>query len=222
MKNTLRLAAALIAVAFYTAAPADAALIDLTLGDQDFNDGDIVFPFTFDTNSGGEPVPFDMFRGSDPNTDFSETWTFGYAPIVNPFEIIVSASIEFGILDHDAAHPNSQLTSFGVDGNDLRTPLDAMFEASGGANNEYNIFALALPAAAFTDLRDGTATFSLTLQGPTPGFFDDLPNNGAGLDFARLQIETTVDSPPGVPEPSTGLLLLGGAIGLIASRRRLS
>ena len=105
MKSTLSLAAALIATAVFTAAPADAAIIDELLGDQDFLNGDVLLgSFAFNAASAGEPVPFDMFRGSDPNTDFSESWTFGYAPIVDPLELILSASIEFGIYDHDAAH----------------------------------------------------------------------------------------------------------------------
>ena len=214
MKSSLPLAVGFIAMALFSAAPADAAMIEVTLGEQDFNNGDTVFPFRFNLVATGEPTPFDMFRGSDPNTDFSESWTFGYAPIVDPLEVIVSATIEFGIVDHDAAHPGTQLANFGFESTSLTSRLNSMFEASGGGNNEYNIFSLRLPRASFIDLRDGSASFALALQGPTPGFTGDQPNNGAGLDFARLRIRTVI------PEPSTTLLLLTGVIGLLSVGRR--
>jgi hypothetical protein len=219
--NTNRFALVGIAAGLFLSGSASAAMIDITLGTQDYADGAIVFPFTFDTDGAGEPAPFDAFNGSDvaPGPDFSASWTYSY--VVPPLDVILSASIEFGIVDHDSAHPGSQLLSFGVDGNDLTSALDALFEAPGeGANNQYDVYSLAIPAAAFAALADGGATFSLMLQGPTPGFFGDLPNNGAGLDFARLRIETQSGGGGPVPEPATALSILFGALGTLALRAR--
>ena len=206
------------AIAFLSPGLASAAMIDITLGAQGFSDGDIVLPLAFDAASGGEPAPFDAFQGNDPSPgpDFSASWLFNY--LVPPLDVMLSASIEFGIVDHDSAHTGSQLASFGVDGNDLTSGLDALFETAGdGANNQYDVYLLALPATAFPDLVDGVATFSLLLQGPTPGFLEDQPNNGAGVDFARLRIETM--STGQVPEPSTALMFLLGMAALVVRSR---
>jgi hypothetical protein len=211
-----------LAAALLVSGSASATVIDITLGAQDFADGAIVFPFTFNGASSGEPSPFDAFLGSDPSPgpNFSATWSYSYA--VPATDVLVSASIELGILDHDSAHAGSQLASFTVDGQSLTAGLNALFEAPGeGANNQYDIYALAIPAALFASLADGTASFSLVLQGPTTGLLGDLPNNGAGLDFARLRIETrTTDIPPEAPEPGTALTLLTGIAMLSALRAR--
>ena len=223
MKNILGLAVALCV----TASPASAAMIEATLGEQDFMNG-FVFALSpvpdFNTASSGEAAPFDVFRGSDIDDNFDESWMFAYAAIVNPLEQIVSAALLFGIVDHDSMHPGSQIASFLMDGNDLKGELDPLFESSGGATNEYNTYLVPLPSAVFADLRDGNAMFSLALQGPTPGLFSPLAANGAGLDFAKLTIETRIDDgeppPSEAPVPSTALLLIGGGLGWLASRRR--
>jgi hypothetical protein len=91
-----------------------------------------------------------------------------------------------------------------VDGFDLTSLLDAAFEGHGGTQEEDNEYTIVLPAGALGNLSDGSATFSLTLQGPSDA---NLPFNGAGLDFSRLVIAYA-------PEPGTFLLLGSGLAGL--------
>lgn len=176
-----------------------------TLGDQNFIDGSSPSGVNgFNTPSSGEPAPFDMFRGSDSGNPFSESWTFTYDALPDN----TAASITLGIFDHDSQAPGSQISSFTVDGNNLTSILDTAFESKGGAQNEYNVYAVTLPESVFSDLEDGSATFSLTLQ--EPGLQEGLElasGNGAGLDSATLKIEA-------VPEPSSALGLLAfGALG---------
>lgn len=170
-----------------------------TLGDQDFTDGS--FPSGvqgFNTPSAGEPAPFNMFKGSDSSQPFSESWTFTYEGLPD----ITAASITLGIFDHDSQAPGSQISSFTVDGNNLTSILDTGFESTGGVQNEYKVYEVKLPELVFSDLKDGSAKFSLTLQ--EPGLQEGLEissGNGAGLDSATLKIEA-------VPEPSSALGLL--------------
>jgi hypothetical protein len=201
----------------------------ITLGEQDFHNGDIVHPFDYDAAQTGEPVPFDGSRGFDddsgpsfPRRNPSDSlddldWTFAYSfP-----ETIASASITIGVFNHDSGMNNvgSQVASFSVDGHDLTALLDAQFEAYGGTDNfnpflpgtgmEYNIYTVQLPASTFGDLDDG-ATFLLELQnGWTAGFGgQNVLHNSAGLDFSTLDIK-------GVPEPSS-LFALSSAMGMLA------
>jgi hypothetical protein len=188
---------------------APALALAVQLGDQDFANGAITA--LFNPPSVGEPVPFDQFRGDDNAIDFSESWTFNFPP--GPY---TSGTITIGIFDHDSASPGSQLASFGFDGNDLTAALDLLFESSGGAQLEVNVYTVALPAATLADLADGSATFALTLQGPTlSGLGVVLPNNGAGLDFSRLDLEGTR-----VSAPSAAALLLTGLLVLAMTRAR--
>jgi hypothetical protein len=204
----LRAIAFAIALPLLLAAPASALVIQL--GDQDFANG--AFSGLFDPPSAGEPPPFDAFRGDDNLVDFSESWTFDFAP-----GAYASGTITIGIYDHDSASPGNQLAAFGFDGNDLTALLDVLFESSGGAQLEINVYTLALPAETLADLADGSATFTLTLQGITlSGMGVVLPNNGAGLDFSSLTVE------PGgrLPIPSTLPLLAAGLLGALALARR--
>jgi hypothetical protein len=179
--------------------------VSVTLGDQDFTNGSFPGFDAFNTKSVGEPPPFDMFRGSDYGSSFSESWTFNYSSL-----IVTNATLTLGIYDHDSQAPGSQISSFMVDSISISSLLDTKFEGSGGAQAQYNIYSIILPASTFSVLSDGVATFSLTLKGP--GLEDGggtTGGNGAGLDFATLTV---------VPEPATmSLLALGG---LAVMRRR--
>lgn len=185
--------------------------IVVTLGDQDFADGS--FPVGvagFNGPSAGEPAPFDAFRGSDFGASFSESWTFGYAA-----GAVTSASISLGLFDHDSAAPGSQVSAFSVDGVDLTALLDAALEATGGTQNEDNVYSIVLPAATFGVLSDGSATFSLTLQGPglagaAGATGSTTSGNGAGIDFSTLSLnEVTVAEPTSVALLGLSLAAMG-------------
>ena len=184
---------------------------DITLGEQDFQDGDfLTSASSYNAAQAGEPSPFNSFRGSDGGSNATADITFtGLSPST-------SASITIGFADHDSQASGSQVESFSVDGVDLTALLDAEFESRGGAQAEYNVYTVILPALAVAELADGSATFSIELDGP--GLLqgangqEETPNNGAGFDFATLSFAA-------IPEPAiaTGLLAMGG---LVLSRRR--
>jgi hypothetical protein len=198
-----------------------------TLGERDFDDGDILHPFfEYDPAQAGEDIPFDGTRGFDddfgpsfPRRSALESigdfdWTFTYS---FPQEI-ASASITLGVFNHDSGENDagSQVAAFSVDGHDLTALLDAQFEAYGGSDNfnpfipgtgmEYNIYTVALPWTTFNDLNDG-ATFRLVLQNGYVSSFGNVLHNNAGLDFATLDIAA-------IPEPSS-LFLISAATGLM-------
>jgi hypothetical protein len=189
----------------------------ITLGEQDFTDGSFVGFDAFNTQSAGEPPPFESFRGSDApgGTDFSASWTFAY-----PAQAVSGASITIGLLDGDPAAPGEQVAAFTMDGFDLTAQLNALLEADGGTQTRYDAYTLALPAGSLAALSDGSATFTLALQAPGLG---GLPGgsssttvfNGAGLDFAALEIGVQA-----VPEPASLALLAGGLLALASTRRR--
>jgi hypothetical protein len=192
-------------------------MIAVTLGDQDFTDGQFITTVPFNTASAGEPAPFDGFKGSDISADFSESFTFNFAP-----DTILSASLTFGIFDHDSSAVGDQVALFSLDGIVLTATLNALFNGSGGGDNgflgsEYNVYTVVLGAPELAALADGAGTFALTLQGPGLGGFGNTTFNGAGLDFATLNLETPG---PAVPEPSTWILLTLGLAGIAWRRRR--
>lgn len=199
--------------------PAFAANIVTTLGEQDFTDGSYLSLSEYKSASAGEPAPFDDFQGSDFGDAFSATWTFNFAPLSE----ISDAFLRLGFYDHDSQAPGSQVASFSLDGNDLTSLLDAAFESHGGDQAQYNIYEIALPDSVFADLEDGVATFNLTLAGPglqeNPGGSPTTTSsNGAGLDFATLDVMTEETS---VPEPTSLLsLLVLGVLGGVSTRRK--
>lgn len=211
-----------------------AAIIQMSLGNigHGLSDGDTPTTVALSAIQSGQPVPFDTGIGSDvlaflPN---SATWTFNYATIVDP---ILSATLSFGIADHDSAGAGSQLDSFILDGTDFTTTLDALFEGSGGGDMEFNIYSLNLSATIFASLADGSFTAFLDLGGSglalniLTGQIVDTAGNGFHLLYSTLTINTRDSGgPTPVPEPA-GLLLfalatlaLSGSRLVIASRRR--
>jgi len=216
---------------FKVLAPAALALVSqaaaadvlLTLGEQDFTNGSTPTPFDFLAAGSGEPVPFNgVSSGADNATNFSASWTFasyGAQPT------ILGASLTLGIQDHESAAPGNQVASFTLNGFDLTSAMNTLFEASGGARSEYNVYTLTLPNSVFATLGTGTALFSLALQGPGLGLdFGQGSNtlfNGAALDFSTLRITTTAQPPTNnVPEPATAALLSVALAGFAATCRR--
>lgn len=214
---------------FSVAVGAHATLITTTLGNDSpgFNNGDKpnLFPDILNAQA-GQPAPFDQGYGHEllgPN--FSAFWTFNYVALLDP---ILSANIKIGIIDHDSAASGSQLAQFFVDGNDFTSGLDAIFEGSGGTDNEYNVYTINLGVGVFADLVDGSVSVALDLLEPglqTPLFPLPGPNpaeetlfNAAHLIFSTLSI-TTQDPGP-IPEPSTMLLFGFGILSIAGVSRR--
>jgi hypothetical protein len=214
-RHPARAAALLLATCVLTA---PAAAQTITLGQQDFANGAFTDLGAFNTAGAGEAAPFNAFQGGDPSgsANASFAFTFNYPSLGS----ITGATLTFGIFDLDSQASGSQIASFVLNGSqDLTALLDAASEASPAAQLEVRVFSLALPSSVFASLAGGTAAFTLTLQGPSLGVSGELPNNGAGLDFATLQLNTST-----VPEPSTWALLGTGllAVAGVAARRRRS
>jgi len=190
-----------------------------TLGDQDFADGATPTTGAFLTAGAGEPAPFDgVFIGSDvTGPNFSASWTFSYGALSS----VVGGSLTLGIYDHDSAAPGDQVASFTLNGIDLTTSLNTLFESHGGASREDNVYTLTLPGSTFANLATGSVTFALTLQGPGLGILGETPFNGAALDFSTLEVTGQETPPTAVPEPATIGLVLIGIPFLIKARRKM-
>ena len=223
------ISAAILGLAL-VAPSSNAALITSTLGSDPsasgFVDGQILTifdllglptPMTYDTNT----------NGSDPIENYDSTWTHSFGAIT---DTILSAQLTIGIYDHDSASAGNQLGAFGLDGTDFTATLDGLFEGSGGANNEYNVYSIALGAGFFAQLVDGTLAAALALSGPveSPGLLPTFPNqidafNGAQLIFSSLSITTQDAGNPGgpdpIPEPGALSLLLAG-LGILLAKRK--
>lgn len=163
--------------------------------------------------------------GSDPIINYDSTWTHSFGVIT---DTILSAQFTIGIYDNDSASDGSQLGAFSLDSVDHSATLDALFEGSGGAQNQYNVYSFSLDAGFLAQLADGFLSAGLTLAGPVfspaplPFLLDETYDfNGAQLIFSNLSITTQVQPPvPNpVPEPSVLALLVTG-FGIVFARRK--
>jgi hypothetical protein len=185
-----------------------------TLGEQDYTDGVSVSFTEYNTASAGEEAPFDRFYGADPgsNNNFDKTFTVSFAPLN-----ATGANLTFGIYDHDSSVPGSQVAFFGVNGVDLTSDLNNLFESMQGLQTQVRIYSLDLTGSALTAVSSGNAAFTLTLKGPLSSV---APSNGAGLDFASFTVDATAAV---VPEPATwGMMLVGFGLVGAGMRRRTS
>lgn len=226
--SALTLAAGLLAAS----SGASAVIITSSLGNTapGFNDGDTpaLVPQILAAQS-GQPAPFNVGLGNEViGPSAAGSWTHNYAPIGDP---IISATLDIGLVDHDSAAAGDQVLLFTVDGTDLTANLNALFNARGGGEGEYNVYQIDLLSLAGV-LADGSASIVLNLQGPglqaclpfLPGCDPNNPVsptgfNGAHYIFSMLTIETREGPTTGVPEPQT-LALLGLSLSALAWRRR--
>ena len=194
----------------------------VALGVQDFADGTTPTTGDFLAAGAGEPTPFNgVFSGSDTTgPNFSTSWTFSFGALSN----ITGGNLVLGIYDHESAATGDQVSSFTLNGIDLTSALNTVFESQGGARSEDNVYTLALPSSTFAALATGSVTFALSLQGPGLGLFGNTDFNGAALDFSTLDIATQQNPPPPVPVPvpATSVLFLLGISALIAARRKMA
>jgi hypothetical protein len=200
---------------------AHADTVTVTLGTQSATaDGSLL---TIAQWIAANPSPLFAFSGFDDNVgpSFSNIMNFGYTPIAGN---ILSASLTLGIYDHDSATAGNQVSSFSIDGTNLTTEMNAVFETPGAGQTgfftgEFNIFTLNLGSGLFSSLSDGSASASLALQNGMAS--SSTTFNGASISFARLVIETADTQPPTqAPEPASFVLLLAGIPALAALRKR--
>ena len=206
-----------------------AGVITSSLGNTASGLADGTFPALVPTLlavQSGQPAPFDAGKGSDVASNLSETWSHNYGAIA---DTILSATISFGIVDHDSAASGDQIALFSVDSADLTGVLNSAANAAGeGADGQYDVYTFSL--TNFSDLADGIANIALTLAGPglqtalpfLGGGVSESTFNGAHLIFATLTINTE-DNNGQVPEPSTlAVSMLGLAAMGWRQRRRKS
>jgi hypothetical protein len=196
------------AAGFLTAAPLWAQVpVTTTIGTQHFADGQVAIGSgTFNAAVSGQPWPFNGIIGSDAGaggSNFDATWTMSYAPTPT----VLAATLTIGLFEYDSTSSGSQLAKFTAAGVDLTSMLDIKLEnASAG---EYRVFTIKLPDTTYAALAAGSPSFQLTLRGPGLGVLGETPFNGAGLDFAQLNLTA-------VPEPEvTSLLAIASGVGLL-------
>ncbi len=198
-------------ILFSTAGVSTATVI--TLGEQDFNDGDTINLTVYNRAQSGEPRPFNAFRGRDNQRGsfFSQSWSFNFAPDAS----ITAANLMLGLFDHDCRSAIcTPVGSFEVDGTDLTGALNAALQTTGTFTNaSYDIVTLDL-GSILGDLADGIVNMSLTMQAVPE---EQEGGNGMGLDFAKL---TIVSDAVAVSEPGSLAILGLGLAGLGFMRRR--
>ncbi|UPW18652.1 PEP-CTERM sorting domain-containing protein [Agarivorans sp. TSD2052] len=204
---------------------ANAGVIDITLGNGSsglVDDGIYSFAPTIFPIQSGQPAPFNEIFGHEILTNPANTsWSFNYSAIV---DTIVSATFSFGIWDIDSASSGSQLDAFSLDGNNLTSELDTLFEAGGGSVDlQYDVYSFSLDNSFFADLSDGVFTANLDIGGSglltngITGAISESANNNYGLIYSNLIINTEETSPPPpnqVPEPSSIFLFIAAMLGL--------
>ena len=182
-----------------------------TLGTNEFADGTVVTPGSFQT--GIDPAPLNLVTGGDATANASFTLTFNFAPTPG----ITSASILLILWDLESLASSNQIGSFILNGSeDLTGSLNALGETASSAAQQITYLNLILPLSAFDELATGTATFVLTFSGPALGALGETSFNGGGVDFVQLSLDT---APAEVPEPSS-VILSGLGLGLLAWRAR--
>lgn len=219
MKNALAGSIALVCAAVVTSGSAWATVVSVSDSSQHFTDGSHVTSGQLLTAHSGDPTPAPfngVFIGSDSASNFSASWTMDFTPTSGT---LTSADLDLGILDIDSAAAGSQVSLFSVNGVDLTSVFNNLSETAASPNSTYNVFDVSL-TNALNGLAAGQATFVLDLQGPGLGTIGTSTFNGAGLDFATLNV--TYTSGVVTPEPSYWPILgvLCGTALFVRSRRR--
>ena len=201
------------------------ATISRSLGNTapGFANGSIQTTAAVNTAQSGQPAPFTGNCGSDASANCSANWSFSYT--VGSGQTITAATLLLGIWDIDSGASLNQVASYTLTGGDnLTTLLNAAANApnagAGSKNSEYDVLSVSIPSSSFATLANGTAQFSLALQGPGLGVLSPTTNpafNGAKLVFSTLNIDTAEVTT--TPEPSY-FALVPMALGALAFVRR--
>ncbi|HET6970505.1 MAG TPA: PEPxxWA-CTERM sorting domain-containing protein [Phenylobacterium sp.] len=221
MRKSIATLAGLLALAA-AAGQARAATVSQTLGTVvqvgggPVASGDVFASSAFAGSA--DPAPFDLFNGLDGSgPDFSAGFTFNYAAPGGPVD---SGLLVLGLYDGDTAAPGDQLALFTLNGIDLTSSLNAVFEATPSSNSQEVFYSLVLPSAVYSQLATGAVTIGLDLKGPGLGVLGQTAHNGAVLDFATLTVGSRDTGPSPTPEPAAwGLMILGFGLAGAGLRR---
>lgn len=187
----------------------------LTLGEKDYEDGENLFALystrvmsEYDAAQAGEVAPFGSGNiGADYGTpNFNANWTFVYEP-----GSVTAATLAMSLFESDTATAGNQVLSFTVNGSNLTSELNAVFESNPSPNMTVTLYSFQLPDDSLYLLDGGSVTFDLQLQNSNQTQW-----NGAGIDYSTLTLTHEV-----VPEPSTVALVVLGAAACMRKRRRL-